>query len=87
MKTFALYLIATIGTDDPDGGVNHVWTLDGGFETMAECVDALEVHAPHFALMGPATYLECDVDHAPEMWGYAESDIGEALTIENTESE
>lgn len=66
--TFALYLFAAIGTDNPDGGRVHAWTLDGGFETLAECEDAAAVHEFSFSLMGPAAWLECDVDHAPEMW-------------------
>ena len=32
---FALFLIALIGTDDPDGGQAHAWALDGNLTRAA----------------------------------------------------
>lgn len=64
---FALYLLAAIGTDDPDGGVVHAWALDGNL-TRVECEARRIELAPAYALMGPAATLACEEDHAPEAW-------------------
>lgn len=63
---YVLLLLVTIGTDDPDGGVEHAWALDGGM-TLIECIARADELQPAYSLMGEVT-LACEADQAPDSW-------------------
>ena len=60
-----LLLSVVIGTDDPHGGVAHVWALKTNMTPQA-CETLKARLAPAYAYMGPAATLECATDHAPD---------------------
>ena len=59
---FVLLLTLWIGTDDPNGGMAHVWVLDHQL-SGPDCVGMLETITPAYELIGNAV-LSCEEDNA-----------------------
>ena len=58
---FVLLLTIWIGTDNPDGGMAHVWVLDDKL-SGTDCVTMLEEITPAYDMIGNAL-LSCEQDH------------------------
>ena len=63
---YALFLIYVFNADSPDARAEE-WAIDGNL-TLEECIAESLAHLPTADAMG--AHLGCDIDRAPESWGF-----------------